>query len=68
MIILGLQAFLAFFIVKFAMRKGTHPGMRALSLGIAVGQFLVPYGWIVGILYGGFCWADVRMRYSGRGL
>jgi len=68
MLVLGLMAFLSFFMVKFAMRKGTHPAMRALTFVIAVGQFFIPYGWIVGVLYGAFCWADVKMKYSGSGL
>jgi hypothetical protein len=68
MLILGLQLFLTYFMVKFAMRKDTHPGMRALTFAIAIGQFLIPWGWTVGVLYGAFCWADVKMKYSGHGL
>jgi hypothetical protein len=68
MLILGLQLFLTFFMVKFAMRKETHPGMRAVTFTIAIGQFLIPWGWTIGVLYGAFCWADLRLKYSGRGL
>lgn len=49
-----------FFLIKFALKRDCHPALRVLSLGLAVGQFFVPYVWIPAFIWGALCWGDAR--------
>ncbi len=49
-----------FFLLKFALKRDCHAGLRVLSLGLAIGQFFVPLVWIPAFIWGALCWGDAR--------
>ncbi|HNY27841.1 MAG TPA: hypothetical protein PLA90_16575 [Candidatus Sumerlaeota bacterium] len=56
----GLRLFLLFFLFRFALKRDCSTGLRILTLGLAIGQFFVPYVWIPAFFWGALCWGDAR--------
>jgi hypothetical protein len=48
------------FMLKFALKRDCHPGLRVLTLALAIGQFYVPFVWIPAFIWGALCWGDAR--------
>ncbi len=58
--LLILQMICLFFMIKFALKRDCHVALRAFTLAIAIGQFFMPWVWVLAFIWGAICWGDAR--------
>jgi hypothetical protein len=60
-----LQLICCFFIVRYALKPERAWWARLLGIGGLILGFVVPFGWLLHLLWGGVCWADARSEQYG---
>ena len=49
-----------YFMITYAMSRRRSMWGRIFSLSMIVVMWLVPFGWIPGLIWGALCWGDAR--------